>query len=274
MIYTDEQLTKLHEILLMMMDEIKRVCEKNGIKYFCMYGSLIGAVRHKGFIPWDDDFDIVMLREDYDRFMDIAAKELRSDMFVENYNNYSGYGHVFGKVVLKNTVFEENFTENVDCAKGVYVDVFPIDRTTSNKLKHSLQYYKCKLIARMMLLNCKYKYTKTGLKKIAYKFGYWISSLFSKETLVKMWEKNAFKYNKCKDGIYYIFAGGYSLGKEQIPEAELSKAIAASFDGHEYAIPEKYDSILRRCYGDYMQLPPVEKRIAHHNIVNIDFGDY
>ena len=90
----------IHRVLLLMMKDIDRVCRENDINYFLTYGTLIGAVRHKGFIPWDDDVDIAMLREDYEKFMNIANSKFKLDMYVENVHTSAGYGHFIGKVFL------------------------------------------------------------------------------------------------------------------------------------------------------------------------------
>ena len=274
-IYTEEQLSKLHSILIMMMNEVKRICDKNNIKYFCMYGTLLGAVRHKGFIPWDDDFDIAMLRPDYEKFMKVAERDLSENMFIENYNSCKGYGHVFAKVMLKGTIWEEGFTEFVDCYKNVYIDVFPLDITTNNLLKRRIQFFENMLITKYLLLNCHYKFTKKGIKKVLYNIGYFTAGLIKKETLIKVWERNAFKYSKCKNGTYVNFSGvNWSLMKADFFEEELAEMVEVPFEDSRFVIPKGYDSILKKCYGNYMELPPKEQQVPKHGVVKMDFGDY
>jgi lipopolysaccharide cholinephosphotransferase len=272
--YTDKQLEILHKILLMMMDEVKRVCDENNIRYFLVGGTLLGAVRHKGFIPWDDDFDIGMLRPDYERFMEIADDNLKKGLFVENYKSGNGYGHVFGKVLLRGTAWEENFAENVDCYKNIYIDVFPIDITTDNTIISGLQFLKLKVIARLLLLNNKYKYTKTGVKKLIYRLGYAFSDMFKKETLVNMWEKTALKFSQSEKFKYVSFGGVYSMRKESYTNKDFEDFEECDFENRRYTIPKNYDMLLKRSYGDYMKLPPEKDRVGHHNIIKMDFGKF
>ena len=274
--YTSRELEILHKTLMFMMERVKDVCDKNNIRYFLVGGTLLGAVRHKGFIPWDDDFDIGMLRSDYEKFMAIADKELGPDMFVENYDTCKGYGHVFGKVMLKGTVWNENFTQNVDCHKNIYIDVFPIDVTTANPVLSKLQFSKAKVVARMLLLNRNYKYTKTGVKYILYRIGYYLSGKFTKEFLVNQWRRTATKYSNTEKAKskYVSMAGVYSIDKESYGNTEFDSFIEVPFENLQLTIPANYDLLLKRAYGDYMQLPPEEKRVAKHNIVKMDFGKY
>ena len=165
MIYTKEQLKHLQSILLLMLIEFDRVCRENDLKYYLCGGTLLGAVRHKGFIPWDDDVDVLMPRDDYEKLLALKSGIFNDDMFIESNENDSYYGHVFAKLMLPGTLNSENFTENVKCKKNIYIDIFPLDYTTSNKFKTALQNKMCLLYSRLMLLNCNYKYEKKGIKK-------------------------------------------------------------------------------------------------------------
>ena len=272
--YTKKELENLKTCLMYIMKDIHRVCVENDIRYFCYGGTMLGAVRHKGFIPWDDDMDICMPRPDYERFMQIADAKLKEDLFVENYKNTKGYGHPFGKVMLKGTVWKENFTEKVDCHKNIYVDVFPLDCISSDPMRFKWDTIRVRIIQRMLLLNCSYKYTKKGIKKILYRMGYWFSKKWKKETLISLWEKLAIKDEKLQNGQYTIFSGVYPIGREVVLKDEIQEFTEMPFEDTEFVVPKAYDAILKRMYGDYMVLPPKEKQVSHHNLIEIDFGEY
>lgn len=272
--YTAKELKSLKRCLMYIMKDVHRVCKENNIQYFCYGGTLLGAVRHKGFIPWDDDIDICMPRADYERFMQIADVKLNDDLFVENYKNTKGYGHPFGKVMLKGTVWKENFTENVDCYKNVYVDVFPLDRISSNQWLFKWNTICVRVVQRILLLNCGYKYKKKGIKKFLYQFGYWFSGKWKKETLIRWWEKLAIKDSNITNGQFTIFSGVYPIGYEVASEDEMKEFIEMPFEDTKFIVPKAYDAILTRMYGNYMKLPPKEKQVSHHNLVEIDFGKY
>ena len=124
------------------------MCKKHNLRYVMAGGSLIGVARNEGFIPWDDDVDIAMLREDYEKFMNIANSKFKLDMYVENVHTSAGYGHFIGKVFLNGTEYSENFTSTATCSKKLYIDVFPIDRTTCNAFLRKIQHLKSKVIKR------------------------------------------------------------------------------------------------------------------------------
>ena len=122
-------LKELQNVMLQMMIEIDRICRKNNIQYILSGGTMLGAVRHHGFIPWDDDMDIAMPRKDYDRFVEIANSELPERFRLECYENTRDYPYNFGKVRDVNTIFKEKFTASLNINHGVYIDVFPMDYT-------------------------------------------------------------------------------------------------------------------------------------------------
>ena len=124
-------LKKLHESEVKVLDEIVRVCNNNDLRYFLMGGTLLGSIRHKGFIPWDDDLDIAMPREDYEKFLEIAPKELCEDFELDDISINKKYWLIFAKVRLKNSHFtEKNYNKKYNGPDGIWVDIFPIDYTT------------------------------------------------------------------------------------------------------------------------------------------------
>ena len=131
--YTEEQLSKIHEYEIEILEEIIRICEKHGIQYFSAGGTTLGAVRHNNIIPWDDDIDIGMLRPDYERFIRIAPEELKNGMFLQHYSTEPLTPTYYAKVRKDGTVFAEEHMKELPIHKGVFVDVFPYDKVPENE---------------------------------------------------------------------------------------------------------------------------------------------
>ena len=147
-----ELLRRVQLTLLEIAVEIKRVCEENDIRYFLSDGTLLGAVRHQGFIPWDDDMDMGMLRADYEKFCRIAPKALKPEYCLETWNTDSGYGLPFAKVMKRNTVYLESKKNTKMREKGFYIDVFPFDNAPAEEEAQQALVRKLLPIARMMLM--------------------------------------------------------------------------------------------------------------------------
>jgi len=130
------QLKRLQNIEYEILQEIVRICEKNNLSYFLIGGTLLGAVRHKGFIPWDDDLDIAIPRKDYEKFLKICQTQLNSDYFLHCNKTDPDYWLPFAKVRKKNTLFDEKSITSIETHKGIYNDVFPLDNA-----KKTTKYY-------------------------------------------------------------------------------------------------------------------------------------
>ena len=237
-----EVLHQLWHHELKILDEIDRICKKNGLQYYLMWGTLIGAVRHQGFIPWDDDIDISMPREDYRRFLKIAAKELSEEFFLQTVKTDKFYPSFFAKVRLKNTAFYAEKDKNVKRHHGIFVDIIPMDR---RKEKRNL-YQKIKDKAASIFKDHIYK------KRMETKKGFSLLDLIPERLII--WACDCLMLGK---GDYYC-SWGYKFKKSDFfPATELV------FMEKKYPAPNNYHSVLTTVYGDYMQLPPEENRIAH-----------
>ena len=139
---TNDQLQQLKRIELAMLDEFVRICDANGIDYFLSGGTCLGAARHKGFIPWDDDIDVGMLREDYDRFAQACKTELSDGFIFQDMNTEPNCGLVFGKIRKKGTVYSETYSSHIAMSQGVWIDIFPYDRVSNDSTERIKQYRK------------------------------------------------------------------------------------------------------------------------------------
>lgn len=272
----NETLRKVQLAQLEIGKEIKRVCDENGIKYFLDSGTLLGAIRHKGFIPWDDDMDMGMLREDYERFIEIAPKKLKPEYFLQTWKTDKSYPYAFAKIRKKGTVFIEAVSQKTNAHNEIFVDIFPYDVYPDNET------VRTKLMKKIMLL--KYSlWMKDGmtpwlrhksildrlLVRAKYVPHYFYALTHSRDAMIAEYEKLMPMYNAETSKYYVEQSGGTPFGKWIIPTECFKKYIEVKFEDTMFLVPEKYDLYLKTVYGDYMQLPPVEKRGNWHQIVEV-----
>ena len=271
-----EILRKVQLVQLDIAKEVDRICKKHNIKYFLLGGTLIGAVRHKGFIPWDDDLDIGMLRSDYDKFFKIAQNELCEKYEIVDWKKDPYYPHPMAKVVKKGTIYRENKRKDKG-NHGIWIDLFPYDKSNVDDRKRKKTYFRLKLLRSLIRAKCNYQ-TWNGQQGI--KIGKYLknipprllSILFSKKYLVKKYEEIVKNNYELKE--YKFFENGVQdYNKFQFSKDLFDNIIWVDFEGYKFPIIDKYDEFLRQIYGDYMILPPENERGNQHMIVEVDFGD-
>lgn len=273
--YEKIDIKKLHKTILIIASEIDRICKKNDIKYTMGGGTLIGAVRHKGFIPWDDDLDLIMTRDNYEKFIIACKEDLGQEFLLLDWHNNEYYDNGFLKVMLKDTVAIERGKEETKYPKNIFVDIFPFDRIPNSKVLQIKQ--RCITYILIRLLQRK-SGAKIGNLSPCKKFIYFVmkvlSYLFKHDTLVRICEKEMQKYNKQNDTKYGCMAFGfYTYWKVIVDKSVFDRYIELDFEDCKFNAIQDYDLYLRQVYGDYMQLPPVEKRVSH-GLVCVDFGSF
>ncbi len=255
-----EEVRNLQLYELEILKEVDRVCRENDIKYYLGEGTLLGAVRHGGFIPWDDDVDIVMPRDDFERFLSICAEKLDANYKLQFYHNVKKYWVQSPKIrMLKDTEFKQKsllkYTDDV----GPYIDIFPLDYSSVSLSKLDKQYKYIRLYRRILFL-------KTGFskkKKLIYKLLKFYSYFISVETIHKKIYKMSTKY---KNKTYYTnFGSYYNVRKETFPVKMFDEPIYMKFEDSYFPVPSNYDYVLTNIYGNYMELPPKEKQKAKHS---------
>lgn len=255
-----------------------RVCEKYNLKYFLIGGTALGAVRHQGFIPWDDDIDVGMPREDYDRFLEVAEEEVsKDDIFLQTYKTDPNYIYNFAKLRKNGTTYVESLYKYTNMHHGVWIDIFPLDGM-SKKEKPSLLKMKLRLLR--IWLHTWASYGRCGTRKISKKQP--VKDFFSNILfgliifLFDLTNKQPVKKDKIlrkimyKDATYVANVQGAWFDKEIVPKKYFGEGIHAKFEGIDVIIPTMYHEFLTHIYGDYMKLPPVEKRIAKHKTDGYD----
>lgn len=265
-------LKEFQGILFELLTEFDRVCKKYDIKYSLSFGTLLGAVRHKGFIPWDDDVDVMMTREEYDKYVEAMKKEKNDLYFFQTKETDSKYPYNIARLRKNNTAMIYENWENSGIHQGIYIDIYPIDKLHDNKFKRALQ--KALIIVgtpvrisqnREIFFGGAKSYSNK-LKKILYV----ISKILPSRLMEKIETKaivSANKTNAKKAGI--IFEGGVLLKtpRDLIPfnSACMDDYTYLEFEGRNFMVCKNYVELLEGWYGDYMQLPPEEDRVMYHH---------
>lgn len=268
-----EDLKIIHDKLLKMLIKFHSICEENNLKYYMIGGTQLGAVRHKGFIPWDDDIDIGMPSEDYNKFINLSSDKIPSDLAICHYKNMANYPYGFCKLYDKTTTLvEDNFTKQ-GIIGGIYIDVFRLDGI-GNTLEKSIKNYKSiDIMHRILYYNTSIKKTKNPIKKLANIF----FRLMKTKKIINSIDKKLSKYEWDKNN-YVVNAYGAWRFREIMRKDIFGTPTLYDFEGYKFFGVEKYDEYLTNLYGDYMKLPPEEKRKSHHNYkylnLNLPYEQY
>ncbi len=250
------------QALVLLLQEFDRVCKKLNIGYVLFAGTMLGAVRHKGFIPWDDDVDILMLREDYDRFLKEADTVLDRQRFFLQKEFSEHWPMFFSKLRLNGTTCLEKFHPKDPLVhQGVYMDIFPCDNAAATGLGRKLQFFASKIVIAKALYARGYE-TDSGLKKLF--MG--LCRLMPGKAFWKFAKKGS---NRSRF-VHSFFAAASSYGKNVFPRSYFAETCNAEFCGGQYPISKSYDELLTLLYGDYTQLPPPEKRLCKRHAILVD----
>ena len=264
---TEEQIVQLKAVELEILKEFIEICEKLKLRYYLMDGTMLGAVRHQGFIPWDDDIDVGMPREDYEIFIKKGADMLSDHLFLQNSDSDPEYLMCFSKIRNSNSTFIESSVHHLKINHGVFIDVFPLDyypeeRKQQRRLDWKKRLYDLRIASEFDLQNInkiKRVVASLVLKTV---FPSVKAVINKREKLIREVPKSGLLANY-----------GSAWGKKEIVPIEwFGEGDTAVFEGMEVKIPAQYDKWLTQVYGDYMQLPPVEKRVGHHYVDAIDFN--
>lgn len=269
----DALLRKVQLTQLEILREVDRMCREQNIRWFLCCGTLLGAVRHQGFIPWDDDLDIGMLREDYEKFCRLAPEKMNERFCVQSWYTEPEYPLPFAKVRMRHTLYVEaksaTFREN-----GFYIDVFPFDNAPDGDQEQSAHAAKLNDLFRMKLMKSDYKpwVEKDRInwkKRIGYLLYQIKAQRFSQEELAAQYDALA---AACPAGNTLCRQRG--LRKLECYPAEWFRDLGTClFEGELFPVPKNYDAVLTAQFGDYMTLPPENSRKDRHQIIRVDFGD-
>ena len=257
----------MQKIELEILSEIDRICQQHNLKYSLDAGTLLGAVRHKGFIPWDDDIDIIMPVKDYKKFLKICKKELDNKFFLQTaYTDNTD--SLYTKIRKNDTAAVEDWALELNIHHGIWVDIFP---TVGYKGKTFLKISKtCAIIRDWFLGDLSFKQNKADKNSKIYHITKFISLLPRKIRNVIAHFLDLFIYtNVGRSNTYYnVWCLDANLGTKRLYEKSLFNGYTTlEFEGYKFSCLKNYDAYLKKMYGNYMELPPVEKRKSGHNIV-------
>ncbi|MBQ7200668.1 MAG: LicD family protein [Eubacterium sp.] len=269
--YTDELMDQLHYVGLEMLVEVDRICRKHHIKYEIDGGRLLGAVRNKGFIPWDDDVDVRMLRRDYDRFIQVCETELDHErFFLQTYHSDPGYRWGYGKLLRKGTVYEREHQEMLTMKKMCFMDIMPAESFPSSGPLKKLYNFESFIYRKISYSPVGAKYEKNPLYKMCYK----LLSLIPAGVVRWGFDRLAYQYEGHKTKYTRTPGWGWQVESDGYLRSWSEHTCDLEFEGHWLMAPKDYDGYLRFLYGsDYMTPPPVEKQVPECSATRIDVGD-
>ena len=250
-----------------MLTQIDEICEKQGLRYSLAFGTLIGAIRHGGFIPWDDDIDIAMPRPDYDKFIEYCKQNETPFNLVCTYTD-KRFGYMFAKACDKNTEVVENRANRYGCPLGVFVDIFPIEGLGDTQAQAEKNFMKKEFSRELLVASNWKKFFRSKTRSILVEpirlAFYILSRAVNPHKRIKNIEKFYRNIDFDKSQYAGVVCGAYR--KREIMKREIfSQYTKVEFEGKQFFAFADYDGYLTSLYGDYMTPPPVEKQVTHHD---------
>lgn len=257
----------LQEVILSIAKDVDALCKANDIKYYLLGGSAIGAIRHKGFIPWDDDLDIIMDSKNYEKFIEVCRTKLDSEKFYFQ-EGVKDWPLPFSKVKLRGTHLKEY--EGTDSAEtdGIYIDIFKMDNVSNNKFMAHWQYFCGKLYLAYQLSIRTYK--SASLKK---RLVMLLASPLKWRVLREWIYSQTTKYNNTETDYYGFFFGRTRYHNAVVRKDLFGEPTYVPFEDTMLPVAQEYHKYLTHMFGDYMKLPPEEQRKGLH-LISVDFGKY
>ncbi len=257
-------LAERKQIALDIVKCLHQVCQENDIRYYMAYGTLLGAVRHKGFIPWDDDLDVYMPRKDLEKFM--AAMEQQSGPYkILFYTNTPNYGYSFPKMIDTRTTLIDTKQGNSYEEIGVFVDIFPLDGACGTREEGYRRYRLLRILKRMVFLSRRKFRMESFLKTVLFAAPWLVCKAIGANNINRLFHRLC----ACRDSDRDAYVTSYSddIGMRGIfPREVFGQGLELPFEDAMLTAPEQYAAYLERTYGDYMTPPPEDQRIPPHTV--------
>ena len=269
---SDELLQHIKDVELLILKDFIGICDENDIDYYLFFGTEIGAVRHQGFIPWDDDIDVAIFREDYEKFLKVMEEKNWDKYTVYDCRYNEEYFFQFGRLSLNGTYWSEFWDKYVSFKMGMHIDLFILDKVPKNKIKRFLFMKLCLALCKMQAISMiKFDDGSKIVKTIVNV----LHSVFNVVGLTpKFFQKRLTKFFRRHENDNSEFFADLTMNEQPyFKVTDFKPAKKVKFEDIEAYIPNNQDATLGQIFGDYMQLPPEEERVAH--ILNeIEFGKY
>ena len=259
-IVSEEELKQIQMVQMDLIREVVRICEKRGIHFNMVGGTMLGAVRHKGYIPWDDDADIGFLRSEYEKFREACRIELDHEKYyMQDLRDTEGYRWGYGKLRRKGTEFVRLNQEHMPYGQGISIDLMPFDNVPDGRLARRIHFFRCFLYRKVLWSKVGSRAEENPWKKVLYTMVQWIPM----KMIVKSYQRFIDNGQKKKTHLVRILTfptpkGVYGYKREWYTHL-------AKYHFGEMMLPgaQDYDGYLKVKYGNYMELPPAEKRKTH-----------
>lgn len=257
----DEELRDLQLVELSILREFVRVCEANGLRYYLAYGTLLGAVRHQGFIPWDDDIDVTMPRGDYNRFAEISGASLRPGFVWQSYTTNRHYPHVSGRLLRKDTVLRHARSEHLAFEQAVCIDVFPLDGSANDPWEVLAQ----RTVIRICRMRLSFGIKRKPLKRLLAQ----MTRIIPRSVAIAAFEAITRRVSTDKAATWICAGGPYSYRRQSFPSHWFGSGVTQTFEGMSLVGPVSWDRYLTQLYGDYMVPPEMTDRLSHHEVTEV-----
>lgn len=250
------------------MEKIHEICQQLKLQYFLAYGTLIGAIRHKGYIPWDDDLDIMMPRKDYETLLDYFCTHRQE---LEPYRLFTpdtvaDYPYMLARIC--DCRYEIDTDNEKNCGMGAFIDIYPMDGLGKTKEEAVARMEKAAKYVSMFFLStrlrCEKGLTKSKLKLLIKFPAFVLAKLIGKKFFMKKLNAMAAKCDYDNSDFIGCLIWDTETESAVFPKEWFADTVAVPFESKEFLVPTAYDAVLKKGYGDYMKLPPEEDRIAHH----------
>lgn len=254
-----DDLKKLQLIELELLEEFDRVCRKNGIRYTLTGGTLLGAVRHGGFIPWDDDADVSMLREEYEKFRRVCERDLDSRYYFQDMHNTKGYRWGYGKLRKKGTLFLRENQEHMPYEQGIFIDIFPRDGVPDGVIGRKLHKFCCFCVRKTLWSEVgKIEDRRKGMR-----LWFDILNKVVGDRIFRIYDWFVKKSNCKKTELVRNLTFPIPNGKDGYMRKWYDETVEVEFEGKRFMANKCHKEWLEQEFGDYMKLPPLDKRKVH-----------
>lgn len=265
---------RLHKVDMDIVKDVVRICDEHGFRYYMLGGTMLGAIRHKGFIPWDDDIDLGMPREDYERFLAIAAEELPERLKVVNYRNDPNYMYYITRVQDTDTKVVEERIGNDNKYTCASIDIFPIDGTPNNPLLRKIYFFRVLYHRALMSLCYKDSIDRKRKRSKKEKLLLWVMEHLPIEKMTTPYKQKCkidrlLRKQKVESSKYIGNIMGAYRTREIVPAEYYGEGAFYPFEDMQLRGLAMADAYLTFTYGDYMQLPPEDARKTHFKILEI-----